>query len=156
MARERLLHQHPGDHVQRLVPLGPLALAGDAEPAELRLRRRLPRPELHPAVGDEVERGDPLRHSRRMVVAGRELHDPVPQPDPAGPLARGRQEHLRRRRVRILFEEVMLDFPAVVESQSVGQLDLLQGVLEESVLLVRPPRPRQLVLVEDPEPHGGS
>ena len=52
--------------------------------------------------------------------------------------------------------QVVLDLPAVVDAEPVGQLDLLQRVLEQPVLVVRPPRPRELVLVEDPESHPGS
>ena len=67
--------------------------------------------------------------------------------------ARG-QEHLGRRRVRVLFQEVVLDFPHHVDADLVGELDLRERVLEQLELGARGPRPRQLVLVEDPELHG--
>ncbi len=54
----------------------------------------------------------------------------------------------------VLLQEVVLDLPHHVESEAVGQLDLLQGVLQEAVLGVVLPGARQLVLVEDPELHG--
>src|SRR6266508_352610 len=47
------------------------------------------------------------------------------------------------------------DLPEVVDAKPIGQLDLLQGVLQEAVLVIGPPRSWELVLVEDPESHGG-
>src|SRR2546425_552810 len=57
------------------------------------------------------------------------------------------------RRVRVLLEEVVLDHPGVVIAETIGQLDLSQGVLKDLVLAAGRPRPRQLVLVEDAESH---
>ena len=54
------------------------------------------------------------------------------------------------------FCKMVLDFPEVVDAEPVGQLDLLQGVGEQAVLVVGCPGSRELVLVEDPESHGGS
>src|SRR5574341_1059371 len=48
---------------------------------------------------------------------------------------------------------MVLHLPEVVDPEPVGQLDLLQGVLEEAVLVAGRPRPRELVLVEDTEAH---
>ena len=50
--------------------------------------------------------------------------------------ARG-QEHLRRARVRVLLEEVVLDLPDVVDAQPVGELDLLERLVDQ--LLLRQP-----------------
>ena len=47
----------------------------------------------------------------------------------------------------------MLDLPRGVQAHAVGELDLLQGVLDQAVLAVVAPRARDLVLVEDPEAH---
>jgi hypothetical protein len=60
------------------------------------------------------------------------------------PLASGRELPLL---------EMVLDLPEVVDAEPVGELDLLQGVGEQSVLVVWRPRPRHLALVEDPESH---
>ena len=49
--------------------------------AELGLGARLPRAELDPAVGHEVEGGDALGHPGRVVEAHGQLDDAVPEPD---------------------------------------------------------------------------
>ena len=113
--------------------------------------RALADAQLDPAVADQVERGDPLGDARRVVRG--ELHDAVAEADVLGALAGRGEEHLRRRGVRVLLEEVVLDLPRVVVAEPVRQLDLVERVLDQVVLAVGGPRPRQLVLVEDPELH---
>ena len=76
--------------------------------------------------------------------------------DALGALAGGAQENLGRGGVRVLLEEVMLDLPGVVVAQPIGELDLRQRILQELVLALRTPRPRELMLVEDAEFHGCS
>ena len=66
------------------------------------------------------------------------------------------REDLGRGGVGVLLEEVVLHLPGVVNPELVGQLDLVQRVLEELLLNPLVPRLGQLVLVEDPESHGGS
>jgi hypothetical protein len=56
--------------------------------------------------------------------------------------------------VAVLLEEVVFDLPARLDAELVGELALLQRVLEQRVLGVVLPRARQLVLVEQPELHG--
>ena len=73
----------------------------------------------------QVEAGDAFGHALRRV--GGELHDAVAEADVLGPLAGGAEEHLRRGRMGILLEEVVLDFPGVVVAQPVGQLDLVSA-----------------------------
>ena len=75
------------------------------------------------------------------------------QPDPRCALADGGEEYLRCRAVAVLLEEVVFDLPHVVVSQPIGQLHLVEGVLEEPVLVAVGPRPGHLVLVEDSELH---
>jgi hypothetical protein len=53
--------------------------------------------------------------------------------------------------VAVLLEEVVLDFPARLDAELVGELALLQRVLQQRVLGVLVPRTRELVLVEQPE-----
>src|SRR3954454_24926080 len=89
-------------------------------------------------------------------MVGGELDDAVTEADVLGALAGGTEEHLGRGAVRGLLEEVVLDLPGVVEPEPVGELDLVEAVLEQLVLGVVGPRPRQLVLVEDPEFHAAD
>ena len=86
----------------------------------------LAEPELDATAGEQVERGDALGDADRMV--GRQLDDAVAEADAARPLARRAEEDFRRRAVRVLLEEVMLDAPGVVEPEPVGELDLGQSV----------------------------
>ena len=58
--------------------------------------------------------------------------------------------------MRVLLEEVVLDLPYGIEAHAVGELDLVEGVAHEPLLAVVAPRPGDLVLVEDPEAHGGE
>ena len=45
----------------------------------------------------------------------------------------------------------MLDLPRVVDAEPVGELHLVEGLLEQLLLGVVAPGARELVLVEDPE-----
>src|SRR2546423_9605806 len=154
MAGERLLAQHAADDLDGLLPLLALVGAGYPETAQLDLRAPFARTEVDPTAGHEVERGDPLGDAGGMVDGRRKLDDAVAEPDPGGALARRSQEHLRRARVRVLLEEVVLDLPDVIEAERVGQLDLFEGVPQQLFLGPGGPRPGQLVLVEQSEPHG--
>jgi hypothetical protein len=49
---------------------------------------------------------------------------------------------------------MMFDGPHEIETQAVGQFHLVESVLEQDVLVIGAPRPRQLVFVENSEPHG--
>ena len=64
------------------------------------------------------------------------------------------QKHLGRGGMGIFFQEMVLDLPDVVEAEPVGQLDLIERVLEQFQLQPFGPRPWELMLVEDPELHG--
>ena len=109
--------------------------------------------EVDATVGDEVQRGQPLGGARRVVVVRDHLADAVAETDPAGARRGCGEEHLGRRRVRVLVEEVVLDLPRVVEAEPVGQLHLLERVAQELELVVLAPRLGKLVLVEDAELH---
>jgi hypothetical protein len=146
-AGERLLDVHARDHVERLPPLRALVLAPHAEAAELGRRARLPRAELDPAVADQVEGRDALGDARRVVDAGRDLDDPVAEPDRARALRGGGEEDLGGRAVGVLLEEVVLDLPDALEARALGDLDLFERVAEQVTLGARFPWPRELVLV---------
>ena len=63
------------------------------------------------------------------------------------------EEHLGRRRVRVLVEEVVLDLPRIVEPEPVGELDLIERIAQEAELVVLAPRLGELMFVEDAELH---
>ena len=75
------------------------------------------------------------------------------EPDPAGSLAGGGEEHLGRARVRVLLEEVVLDLPQVVDPEPVGELHLVERVAQELALVELAIHAGQLMLIEDAEPH---
>ncbi len=154
VAGERLLGEAPHGDAQAFFPHAALRLGIDLETAELGFRRRLTGAEVDAPVRDEVERGDALGDPRRVVERGRRLHDAVPEPDVLRSLRRRREEHFGRAGVRVLLEEVVLDFPDVLEPELVGELDLVECVLEQLILGVSVPGARELVLVEDAELHG--
>jgi hypothetical protein len=107
-------------------------------------------------VREEVEGGDALGHASRVVHLDREMDDAVAQPDLLGALAGGTEKHLGCRRVGILLQEVMLDQPDAVEPKPVGELDLLEGIGQQLSFVAGPPRPGQLMLVEQAKAHGAS
>ena len=47
----------------------------------------------------------------------------------------------------------MLDLPDVVDSQPVGELDLLERLVDQLLLVTVVPAARELELVEETEPH---
>ena len=151
------IHRH---HIGALLDcFGPLAaflLERHAIAAEFEQGRRLAGAPLDPAVGHQIERRDPFGDARRMVVVRRHQRDAVAEADVLGPLRAGGEEHFRRRGMRILLQEVVLDLPGIVDAELVGEFDLVECVLEQLELVAVVPRPRQLMLVEDAETHGGS
>ena len=126
----------------------------DAEAVHLGGRRALARAPLDAAARDEVERGDALRHPRRMVVAGGISTMPWPRRMRLVRCEQAARNTSGRRGVRVLLEEVVLDLPGVVDAEPVGQLHLVERLLEQPELGALEPWPRQLMLVEDTELHG--
>src|SRR5579863_6639350 len=55
--------------------------------------------------------------------------------------------------MRVLVQEMMLDFPGIVVTEAVGEHDLVERLVKEPRLVARKPRSRQLMLIEDAEPH---
>jgi hypothetical protein len=55
--------------------------------------------------------------------------------------------------MRVLLQKVVFNLPDVVEPEPIGELYLIEGVSVEVSLAGLKPRPRELVLIEDPEPH---
>ena len=154
-ARIGLHGHHIGGLFGRLEPHRLLVVHRHAEAFHLHARRALAGAPVHPAVADEVERGDALGDARGMVVGRRGEHDRVAEPDPPGVARAGRQEHFRRGGVRILLQEVVLVLPHIVEAQPVGEFHLLQGLMQQVVVRLFLPASRQLVFVKQSEFHGG-
>jgi hypothetical protein len=91
-----------------------------------------------------------------MVESGGKLDDPMAEPDPLRALTGRCQEDLRSTRMRVLFQEVVLDCPDIVKAQVIGQLDLLECFLQELFLGPFVPRTGYLMLIEQTESHGTS
>src|SRR6185437_11522362 len=68
----------------------------------------------------------------------------------------GGEEHLGRGRMRVFLEEMVLDFPHVVDAHAVRELHLFERVLIQLELRTLAPGLRVLVLVEDAELHARS
>src|SRR5262245_45186646 len=119
-AREWFLNEHPRDRVKRLIPYRPLVVARDAEAIQLRGGRGLPRAEPYAPIGDQVKGGNPLCDTCRMVVRRRELHDSMAEPDAARSLAGRTEEDLRRGRMTIFLQKMVLNGPEVINAQPVS------------------------------------
>src|SRR5258708_21645773 len=153
MPKERILDEHPRDRAERLLPHRALVRSRNLEPAQLQLRRRLSGAELDAPAAHQIERGDPLCHPRRMIVPRWQQCNSVTEPNLLRPLTRRGQEDLRRRRMRILLEEVMLDFPHMIDAELVRELNLIERVLEQLQLRALFPMPRQLMLIKSSQLH---
>ena len=82
--------------------------------------------------------------------------DAVGQADLLGPLAGRRQEHHRRGGVGIFLQEVVFDFPDVIDAEFVAEFDLFESFVDHTAFGVCAPWPRALVFVEHAEFHGRS
>src|SRR5260370_5440192 len=131
-------------------------IEAEIEAAEFHQRGALAGAEFDAPVGDEIEGGDALGDPRRMVVFRRHQADAMAEADVLGALRARREEYFRRRGVRIFLEKMVLDFPGVVDAEFICEFDLIERLLEQAVLGLVIPRPRQLMLVENAEFHGRS
>ncbi len=153
VARVRVHRHHVGDLLGRLQRHVALLPSGDVEAAQLHAGGGLPDAELGPAGGHQVQHADSLGGASRVVVQRDDLADAETDADAFGLGGQGGEEHLRRRAVRVLVEEVVLHRPGVVDAQLVGQHHLLDGLLDQLQLIAVMPRLGQLQLVEHPETH---
>ena len=140
MAGERRLGHAAQRDAHAFLPHRPLVGRVDAERVELRRGRALAGAELDASVREDVEGRDPLRHPSRMVDRRKGVDDAVSEADPLGALRRGGEEQLRGARVRVLLEEVVLDDPHAVDPDPVGELDLLEGFVNDPPLVAVVPR----------------
>src|SRR5580704_981625 len=153
MTEKRILDEHPRDRAERLLPHLALVRARDVEAAQLQRGRRLAGAKLDATAAHQIKRRDPLRNARRMIVPRRQQRDSVAESNLLRPLAGSRQKNLRRGRMSILFEKVMLDFPHVVDAELVGELDLVECVPKQLQLRSLCPRTRQLMLIKSSQLH---
>jgi hypothetical protein len=89
-----------------------------------------------------------------MVELRHADHDAVAHADVLRDHGAGGEEQLRRRAVRVLLEEMVLDRPDMLEAKLVGQPHLLEAVVVNLPLAFARPWPRHGDFVEDPELHG--
>ena len=127
--------EHRDDGAHRLLPAVALVAHADAERMQLRRPRRLAHAEIDTAARQQIERRHLLGHAMRLV--GGELDHAMAEPDVLGALARGAEEHLGRGGVRVLLEEVVLDHPGVVVAKLVGELELIERLLQQVVFAGR-------------------
>ena len=151
--RELVARPHLHDRARRLLPHLLCVVRLHQEPAQLRPRRAPPRPQLHATVAQDVERRDPLRHPRRVVDIRQHQVDPVPKPDLLRPRRAVGEEHVRRRHVRVLLEEVVFHRPGAVEPQLVRQLHHLDRLVEDTRFAHCVPRFRYDAAHRDSELH---
>ena len=135
---DALVAEHRDDAADRVFPDLALGFHVAVEAAEFGDRGGFAGAELDAAVGHQVEAGDAFGHALRRV--GGELHDAVAEPDVLRPLAGRAEEHLRRRGMGILLQEMVLDLPRVVVAKPVRQFDLRQRILIQRLLVARLPR----------------
>jgi hypothetical protein len=121
------LGEHRKDRCDSLLEHFALGFHVASERRQLGDGRALAHAELAAAAAQQIEHRDALGDARRMI--GGELEDAVAEPDLLRALARRGEEGFRRRRMRIFFEEVMLDHPGVVVSHPVRGFELRQRIL---------------------------
>src|SRR6516165_11893368 len=92
------------------------------------------------AAANQIERRNALGDA--SWVDGRQLHNAMREADLPRALACRSKKDLRRRRVRILFEEMMLDFPGEVVAEPVRKFELIECIMIKVELAVGFPRPR--------------
>ena len=143
--------EHRDNRAHRVLPNRAFFLKGAAKGLKLGAARTLAHAEFDAAAAHEVEGRDALGDAGRR--ARRQLHDAVRQADVFGALASGTEEHLGCRRVRILFEKVVLDLPGKIVAEPISQFDLVERVLIKAEFAAGLPRARQLQLIENAEFH---
>jgi hypothetical protein len=148
------LGEHREDRLNGLLEDFLLGFHVAAERRQLGDRRALAHAEFAAAVAEEVEHRDALGDACGMI--GGELEDAVAEPNLPGALTRRSQERFRRRRMRILFQEMMFHDPGMVVAEPVGDLELRQRILVKAEFVALLPRTRQLQLIEDAEFHDVS
>ncbi len=121
--------EHRKDRLDRFLEHFLLGFHVAAERCQFGDRGALAHAELDAAAAQQIEHRDALGDARGVI--GGELENAVAEPDIFGALAGGCQKRFRRRRMRIFFQEMMLDHPSIVVTEPVGGLQLRQRILIE-------------------------
>jgi hypothetical protein len=128
---ELRLAPHARDHARGLLELrGNLAHLG-LEGARLLGCTPLADAEVQPALAQDVEHRDPLRHLDRMIHPEGQTHDAVPDANALGLARHVGQERLRGAHVRVPFQAVMLDGPDAIEAHLLRQHRLLDTLVHD-------------------------
>src|SRR5262249_19126388 len=88
-----------------------------------------------------------------MIVPRRHQYDAVAEANPLSALRARRKKHLGCRLMGILFEEMVLHLPCVVDADSVSEFALFEGLAIDAMFRIGVPRPWNLVFIEDAELH---
>src|SRR5215469_9004517 len=99
------------------------------EGAQLGVRGRAAAAEFNPAVGEQVQHGDPFRDPHRVVDAEGQQHDAVAQPYVARACRQMGKDQFGRYAVGQERQKMMLDEPHRTEPKLVGQHHLLDTFL---------------------------
>jgi hypothetical protein len=94
-----------------------------------------------------------LGNTEGRIHRRRQGDNPVTEANVFGALAAGRKKDFRRRRMRVLLQEMVLDGPGRLGSEPIRHPDLLDRVLNQSVFRVRSPGPRKLQFIQDAKSH---
>ena len=121
-----------GDHLQGFLP-HLAGVAGVDAHAGLLVGGAASGAHIDAAVGEVVHHGDALGDAHRMVVG--QDDDAKAQADALGQLAQRAENNFRAWRHAEGGEEVVLDEPDVIEAHLVGQADLLDGFLDDGVVV---------------------
>ena len=157
--RVALLPPHLGQLADRLVPVGPRLVVGQAEAAYLVAPRAAARPELEPPLAELVEHRDALGESDRVVHHGVHVEDARAEVDALGDRQRVGAERGGVGEVGVLFEEVVLAHPNVLEVVLVGETDHVQLAPHPVLFVDRAVGvrlTRSMSLYEDTELHRSS
>src|SRR6185369_8120826 len=155
LVAERVAHPHLGNDLDGLAPLVVNGGAIDFERVLLHTSDRRRGAPVDPSLRQNVERRDPLGDANRVVVPKWQQRASMADADAFRPRGDERQKGLRRGRVRVLVQPVMLDLPDAVKTELVGQDRLLDTFVEQPRLFGGRRIP-QLHFEEQRELHVGS
>ena len=145
---ERLALEGLEDDVDRLLPAHAAGRQLQTEALELVVLVAAPEPDVDPAAGQQIQRGDLLGDDQRMVERDHDDGGAHPQPRRLG---RDVRRELHGAREIAIRGEVMLGQPDVAEAERLGGLGDLDPARED---LLRGTRRGRLHEQEGPEVHG--